>query len=87
MTRLSGFSTCLYDVNIGACDLQELYESRGRTYVTVIPSPEPGTLMDGQVACYEQCFRMAKDDTDWFIAIVSHCPDCPAAHNPLAVCA
>ena len=52
--------------------MQELYESRGRTYVTVIPSPNPGTLMDGQIACYNECFRMAKDDTDWFIVIVSN---------------
>ncbi len=28
--------------------------------------------MDGQVACYNECFRMAEDDTDWFIVIVSH---------------
>jgi len=50
--------------------LQELYESRGRTYVAVVPSPEPGTLMAGQMACYHACFEMAKNDTDWFIVIV-----------------
>ena len=50
--------------------LQELYESRGRTYVAVVPSPEPGTLIDGQMACYHACFEMAKNDTDWFIVIV-----------------
>ena len=57
-------------VNPNAVLLQELYESRGRTYVTVIPSPEPGTLMDGQIACYNVCFEMARNDTDWFIVIV-----------------
>ena len=50
--------------------IQELYESRGRTYVTVIPSPDPGKLMDGQITCYQKCFEMAKDVTDWFIVIV-----------------
>lgn len=62
--------------------LQELYESRGRTYVTVIPSPQPGTLMDGQIACYNTCFEMASNYTDWFIVIVRICTNLATFSTP-----
>jgi len=67
--------------------LQELYESRGRTYVAVVPSPEPGTLIEGQMACYHACFEMAKNDTDWFIVIVrTHANCCCDTPAPCRLC-
>ncbi len=51
-------------------DLPELLRSRGVDGVIIDAAPAARNGTDGQLACYNQCMKRYRRDTDWFIVAV-----------------